>query len=157
MENIEDIEYMNDKGEAVANNYFEGILQLRNPTKEVRKFVKELIERTLRVFVAKEEKVTNGFDLYLSSNRFLVNSGRKLQNKFGGEIKISSKLHTRKRLTSKEVYRVTVLFRRPSFKVGDIVRYKRGKIKVRTISKKVFGMDVDTNKKISVSFKDILD
>jgi len=147
------MEYMNDKGEKVADNYFEGTLQLRNPTKEVKKFVRKLVEKTPRVFVAKEEKVVNGFDIYLSSNKFLVNLGKKLQNKFGGEVKVSRKLHTRKRLTSKEVYRVTVLFRMPKFKVGDVVKTRGKLIEVKRMEKKVFGVDVDTGKKISVDYR----
>lgn len=149
------MEYKSDKGGPATRNYFEGILQLRNPTKEAVRAVRSMVERNKRAFIAKEERVVNGIDLYLSSQKFLQILGKMLQNKFGGELKISRKLFTVHRITSKRVYRVTVLFRLPKFKVGDIVKTRGRLIKVKSLGKKVFGIDIETGKKITVDYKHV--
>ena len=91
--------------------YFEGILQLRNPNEEVLNFISNQFKRNEKVWIAKQERLKTGIDLYISSNKFLLALGKKLKKSFKGELKTSRKLHTKNRLTSKNVYRVTVLFR----------------------------------------------
>ena len=136
-----------------SKDYYEGILQLRNPTKEVIKAAKNMIARDKSVFMAKQEKVVNGIDLYISSQKFLQKLGKKLQKQFGGELKISRKLFTVKRITSKRVYRVTVLFRLPKFKIGDIIRARGKQIKVIGLKNKVLGIDTETGKKLTIDYK----
>ncbi len=92
-------------------NYYEGILQLRNPSEEVINFVRNQFKKNQKVWIAKQEKLKTGTDLYISSNKFLLSLGKKLKNSFNGELKTSRKLHSRNRVTSKNIYRVTVLFR----------------------------------------------
>ena len=147
------MEYKNDKGQPVASNYYEGTLQLRNPTKELIRAAKSLIESNRLIFIAKEAKVVNGVDFFLSSQKQMQIIAKRLQMRFGGEMKISRKLFTVKRLTSKRVYRVTVMLRLPKFKVGDVVKTRGRLIRVKQIGKKVFGVDVDTGKKITVDYK----
>lgn len=138
------------------NGYFEGILQLRNPNKEVLEATLKEIEKKGDVSIAKIKKVSNGTDIYISSQRFLRNLGAKLQKQFGGQFTISKKLFTKHRLTSKEVYRVNALLRLPNFKKGDVINYKGDKIKIIGIQKKVFAKDIKTGKKLNLRFKDIL-
>lgn len=135
--------------------YFEGILQLRNPSKEVVDFIEKQTEQKENVFITKKEEVRNGIDFYFTSNKYLLNLGKKLQNCFGGELKFSSKLFSRDRQTSKEIHRVNVLFRVPGFKKGDIIKLKGDNIKVINIGKKVFGKNIKTGKKVSINFKDL--
>jgi len=92
-------------------NYYEGILQLRNPNEEVVNFVRNQFKNNEKVWIAKQENLKTGIDLYISSNKFLLALGKKLKNSFKGELKTSRKLHSRNRVTSKNIYRVTVLFR----------------------------------------------
>ena len=136
-------------------DYFEGILQLRNVDNEVIDFVVKEIERTEDTQIAKVKKITNGYDIYVSRQRFLRSLGNKLQGKFGGQLIISKKLHTRSRMTGRELFRVNALFRMPNFKKGDIIKYKGDEIKVITLHKKVLAKDVKTGKKLNLSFKDI--
>ena len=99
------------KTKILHKDYYEGILQLRNPSEEVIRCVKNQIKKKGDVFIAKEVTQKNGVDYYISSQRFLLSLGRKLKKSFRGELKTSRKLYTRDRITSKRVYRVTVLFR----------------------------------------------
>jgi len=137
-------------------DYFEGILQLRNPNNEVIDFALNEIEKNENTSVAKILKVPNGIDIYMWPQRFLRNLCNKLQNHFGGQVTISTKLHTKNRLTSKEVYRVNALFRIPSFKRGDIIEYKGEKIKIINIHKKVLAKDIKTGKKLNLRFKELI-
>ena len=92
-------------------SYYEAILQLRPSEKEIVNFVKKRIKERKNVFISKEVKLKTGLDLYLSSWRFAAALARKLKKRFGGSIKITRKLHTQSRQTSKRVYRMTILFR----------------------------------------------
>jgi len=91
--------------------YYEGTLQLRNPNKEVINFIKNQFKNNEKVHIAKHEKLKTGIDFYISSNRFLLSLGKKLKKSFKGELKTSRKLHSKNKITSKDVYRVTVCFR----------------------------------------------
>ena len=136
-------------------DYFEGILQLRNIRDEVIEFAINEIEKIEYTTIAKIKKVTNGVDIYMSPQKSLRSLGNKLQNKFGGQLLVSTKLHTRSRVTSRELHRVNMLFRSPNFKKGDIIEYKGEKIKIISIHKKIFAKDMKTGKKLNISFKDL--
>ena len=136
-------------------DYFEGILQMRNIGDEVVDFAIKEINKTGDVYVAKLKKVTNGVDLYISRQKFLRSLGNKLRAQFGGQLIVSRKLHTKNKITSRDVYRVNMLFRIPKFKKGDIVEYKGEKIKIMSIHKKVFAKDIKTGKKLNINFKDL--
>ncbi len=128
------------------SQYFEGILQLRNPNSLVMEFIHRQMEKKVGVFISKEVKLTNGVDLYFSSQRFLSNLGHKLQKTFGGELKISSSLHTVKRITSKRLYRVNVYFRLPTVKKGDIVRIRGEDFEILGMGRKVLGRSKETGR-----------
>ncbi len=91
--------------------YFEGILQLRNPSEEALNFIENQFKNNEKAWIAKQVNLKTGIDLYVSSNRFLMQIGKKLKKSFKGKLILSRKTHTRNHLTSKEVYRVTVCFR----------------------------------------------
>ncbi len=141
-----------------SSGYFEGVLQLRNPAKDIVKFVRADIAgqpKEKNVFIGKEERLDNGYDFYLSNKRYLRALGKKLQNRFGGQLIESAKIFSRERQTSKDVYRVTVLLRWPDFKKGDVIKYKGMDIRVKGIGKKVFGVDVKTGNKYQINFKEL--
>lgn len=92
--------------------YYEAILQLRPAKEELIKFVLEEFKRRPDVFISKQVDLKNGVDLYISSNQFTKHLGIKLSRKFpNSEMKTSRALYSRSRMTSKLLYRVTVLFR----------------------------------------------
>lgn len=141
--------------ETKHKNYYEGILQLRNIGNEVVEFTIKEIEKNENTYIAKIKKVANGIDIYMSPQKFLRSLGNKLQSKFGGQLMLSTKLHTKSRETSRDLYRVNLLFRIPNFKKGDIIEYKGDKIKIISVHKKVFAKDIKTGKKLNISFKDV--
>lgn len=93
------------------SGYFEAILQLRNPSEELMSFIRNQLKKRGNVFIAKEEQQKNGIDLYVSNQRFTQSLGKRMKKSFKGELTISYRLFGRNRITSKDIYRVTVLFR----------------------------------------------
>ena len=136
-------------------DYYEGILQLRNPNEEVIKFIKNQIKKRTNVLITKEEKVNNGIDFYITSQKYLQVIGKKLKKHFRGELKISSRLHTKNRQTSKNVYRVNVLFRPVKNNPGDILNFKGDRIKILKLGKKILAKNIKTGKKLSINYKDL--
>ncbi len=92
-------------------NYFEATIQLRPYKIEVDSWIEKQINKREDVFISRKVKVKGGIDIYLSSQRFARALGNKLKKAFKGELKMSRTLFTQNRMTSKRVYRVTVLFR----------------------------------------------
>lgn len=117
--------------------YFEGVLQLRNASDEAVDWVYDEIQRTGKTRVAKAKEVAGGIDLYLSSQHYMQTLGRQLQQRFGGILKITSRLHTRNSLTSRDVYRMTVLFRQLPFTTRDIITYHGERWKILSTGNQV--------------------
>lgn len=139
----------------LQTQYFEGILQLRNPVPEVEEYILSKVARDNKGKISKIKPVEGGLDYYFTSQKYLVALGKHLQEKFGGELIVSRRLFSRNRQTSKEVFRVTVLLRIPKFKVGDIVKIRRDVVKVTGIGKKIRGVSVETGRKVCISFKQL--
>ena len=142
-----------------GTTYYEGIMQIRGDEDEINKvadfLMKEVKKASSRgVYINKEAKVKGGYDFYLTSQKYLQQVAKKLYQKFGGEFNISSKLFTRNRQTSKEVYRVNALLRLPDFKQGDILKIRNKLIKIHNIAgKHVFGMDLQTLSKTKEDYQ----
>jgi len=93
------------------SNYYEAIIQLRPYNEELINFIITRVKARENVKIVKEVQLKTGVDLYLTDQRFARALGKELKRKFKGKLILSRKLHTRNRMTSKNVYRVTVCFR----------------------------------------------
>jgi nonsense-mediated mRNA decay protein 3 len=134
--------------------YFEGRIQLRNKENEqfaeAKKLVHQLIEPRNDVFITKKEELSNGVDFFISSQKYVQNIGNELYKRFGGELTITSKLFSRDKQTSKDLFRVDVLLRLPEFNIGDILFINNKLIKVTAMhEKKIVGVTLKENKSIS--------
>ncbi|PIN73998.1 hypothetical protein COV20_02700 [Candidatus Woesearchaeota archaeon CG10_big_fil_rev_8_21_14_0_10_45_16] len=132
--------------------YYEAILQLREVTQEVVDFIEEELAKG-RMIISKVEDVRNGIDYYLSDNDLTKALGKKLQIKFGGELKLTASLHTKK--DSKDLYRVTVLFRQAHFRKGDKVDYQGDVYDVKSVSKEILLQHDKTGKKVHIKYKEM--
>ncbi len=133
-------------------DYFEGVLQLRNPTEEIIAFIDHELETNGRTIITKEEKHKDGIDLYLTSNGFLQKLAKRLKQKFGGELKINVRLHTRDRQTSKLVYRVNVYYRYVPEKHGSIATIRGVQYRILSQGTKVYVQNVVTGEKKYITF-----
>lgn len=138
--------------------YFQGVLQLRNCSKDIVDFVKEKTEKVERedIYISRIEKSKNGVDLYFTSNKFLRKIGKILKEKFGGNLKESEKLFSRNKQTGKNIYRLTVLFRYCPVKKGDIVNVRGKDYKIMFVGKNLQVKEVNGGKRVKLSFDDII-
>jgi NMD protein affecting ribosome stability and mRNA decay len=127
--------------------YFEGVLQLRNVSDEAVDWLHDEIQRTQKARVAKVKEVEGGIDIYLSSQHYMQSLGRQLQQRFGGILKITGRLHTRDPMTSRDVHRMTVLFRQLSFKTGDIITYQGQRWNVLGVGNQIRLQNVESGEK----------
>ncbi|MBD3313484.1 hypothetical protein GF345_03510 [Candidatus Woesearchaeota archaeon] len=139
-----------------GTKYYEGILQLRNTTKEVIDFVRNDIKKhsSKGVFITKERKSGNSIDMWITSQRYLQNLGKRLHKRFGGILKISPRIYSRDRQTSRDVFRVNVYFEMLGYNTGDIVKTDNKLIKVTSTGKHVTGVNIKTGKRTSFASKD---
>lgn len=90
---------------------YQAKIQLRPKNKEILKFIRAQIKKRKDVFIAKEEFLKEGVDIYITDQRFARSLGKKIKDNFKGDLKITRTLKTRNRQTSKDVYRATICFR----------------------------------------------
>lgn len=98
------------KEERKHSEYFEAIIQLRPLDKNLYDWVIMDIANN-GVKISKEEVTKNGFDIYIDSNQYAMSLGKKLKKRFGGKVTLSRALHSTHKMTSKQLFRVTMLFR----------------------------------------------
>ena len=91
--------------------YYEAIIQLRNPSEEAINSVANAIEKRNDVHIAKTVPLKTGVDIYLSSQKYAHTLGKMLKKSFKGELIESKKLYGQDRQTSRILYRRTILFR----------------------------------------------
>ena len=135
-------------------NYYQGILQLRDVSDEMLSFVQNQVAKRGDVAITRTVRLSNGVDLYMTSQKFIRIVGKKLRDRFGGELKISSKLHTRSK-QGKDLYRINVLFRLSEHKSGDVVLVRGERVRLLSIGKKVFARDLKTGKKVAIRRDDL--
>ena len=131
-----------------TGDYYEGWLMIRNPNKDIMDFLKKYVNTRYKV------KSPNGFDVKVIDKKKAMTLGRKLQQQFGGILKISPKIHTRDCQTSKDVYRVNVSFEAFTFKAGDVIAVKNKVIHTTKLGKVVHGNNLLTGKKEALVPKD---
>jgi NMD protein affecting ribosome stability and mRNA decay len=119
-----------------TGDYFEGILQVRGEDEKLLEWIHNRIISDGKARIAKEKKVRNGVDLYVSDQHYLQNLGRKIKERFPGILKVSKRLHTVDKMTSKNLYRVTVLFKVLPFKRGDIITIHGEQVEILNIGHK---------------------
>jgi NMD protein affecting ribosome stability and mRNA decay len=135
-----------------GTEYFEGVLQLRETTPELMQFVrKDIAEHEKQgVHIAKEVVKGTSADFKMSSAKYMRALGKRLKKRFNGELSEAVKLFSKNKQTGKEIYRVNVLFRLRKYRVGDVVESRGRKIRIKTMGKKVSGLDIETGKKVFV-------
>jgi len=99
--------------------YYEAVIQLRNPSPELINLINNQLRKNPDAFISTIIPLRDGFDIYISSQRFARNLGNKMKKAFkNSELKISRKIVTRNRQTSRDVYRASVFFKLPPEEKG---------------------------------------
>ncbi len=134
--------------------YYEGTLQLRNPTEEALNYVENALKEDDKVWISKRTKLPNGYDLQLSSQAFLKQTARKLKIIFGGEL-VQSIKETGYNKHGKAQVRLNVLFRQYPFKKGSKVTYKGDQYVIIETAHKVRIKSLETGKSRTVGYDEV--
>jgi len=147
--------------------YHEAIIQIRaeqrNLTRgEINEIVLniETLVENLRakgnrsLFITDMSETHGGVDFLISDKGSALAITNKIQSRFGGEIKTSSKNIGMK--DSRQIYRVTCLLRLPAIKKGDFISYKNKYYFISSISKnKIHLLDLLTWNDQVIDYKQI--
>lgn len=138
----------------LGTQYFEGVLQVRNPSEEATVFIEKELAKHRDLNIPKVIELKNGTDYYISSNQFVTKLAQKIFEHFGGELKSTSRLFTKNQQTSKNVYRSSVLIKLPEFNKSDIIKSGRRLIQIKDVKGSVInGTDLMTAKPTSFDYK----
>jgi len=98
-----------------VGGYYEAKIQVRPVDDKVIGYIYNQVDKTENVSIVKIVHIQkgDGVDIYLDSWRFAVQLGRKLKKVFKGEMLVTRSIYGVNKVTSKTIYRVTVLFRLP--------------------------------------------
>ena len=136
-------------------NYYQGILQLRNVNDEVLSFGRNKIDKREDAAITKIVKQPDGVDFYITSQKFIRILGKKLQEDFGGELNLSSSLHTKSK-TGKDLYRINALFRMAKFRTGAEITTRSGDVvRITHIGRKIFAKDLNSGKRVIIKKSDL--
>ena len=93
--------------------YYEAILQIRPAKKEAIDFIYYLINSRNDTKISKIEELKTGVDIYITNQKFARGTlAKQLKKKFkNSRVIISKSLYGQHKMTSKLVYRATVLVR----------------------------------------------
>jgi len=147
--------------------YYEAIVQIRTTNRSLTKkelgdiintvenYVNDLQSKGNRgLFIADIGEEHGGLDFYISERGAGFNVAKKIQEKYGGEIKKSSKDAGMK--DSRQIHRMTFLIRLPSYKKNDFLMLKNSFFIVNSIhGNKIKLIDLSTWEELKLDSKDL--
>lgn len=147
--------------------YYEAIVQIRTTnrtltkkeledvTKTVENFVEDLQSKGNRgLFITDIGEEHGGLDFYISEKGAGLSIAKKIQEKYGGEIKKSSKDAGMK--DSRQVHRMTFLIRLPSYKKNDFLTLKNSYFMVKSVhGNKITLVDLSTWDELKLENKNL--
>ncbi len=116
-----------------AGNYFEATVQLRSSARRLSEEEFQTLRATLNTvlaempddpmfFITNEGPVTGGYDVVLGSKALARAWGRHLISQHGGQITTTTSVVGRK--DGVDLTRLTLLYRKPGYELGDVVRWR---------------------------------
>ena len=138
-----------------GGSYFEGVLQLRNATKESKDYVKRYIARNSSrdVFVNKVVETENSADYYFVHKRNMMPLALKLMRNFGGYIDANPKLFSYDHTTSRDLYRLNLLVVFANFTIGDVVVFNEMPLYILGLGKIINSLNLSTGNRFTFSFE----
>jgi len=146
-------------------SYYEAILQVRGPERNLPERTEDEVQRLVRdrvasmrkgsreVFISKVEKVKGGLDFYFSRIPAARTIARELESTMCAEYKESSSLWGKR--DGKDIYRMTFMVRFQVFSKGDIIEHDSRLLLVTGMSKDmVHGIDISNSEERSFRLQD---
>jgi NMD protein affecting ribosome stability and mRNA decay len=146
----------------VRGGYFEAIIQIRGGrlTKQEEERILQFIENIEHEFslsaIARVDNLKSGFDVYFSNKSRAKTVASRLVKAYGMSQKTSFKVVGRRE--GKSLQRIKILLALPPVIVGDIIKTKKGIIRVIRSAKSSFhGVNLYDGRRISIRYKDEYD
>jgi NMD protein affecting ribosome stability and mRNA decay len=138
----------------LGGTYFEGILQLRNATDIVKKYVKNYLAKNFdrEIYINKIVDKGDLFDYYFIDKRKINNLALKIIRNFGGYISNNPQLFSHNKLTSRDLYRLNTLVFLPNFAAGDVVLFNERPLLIVHLSKIINATNLIDGKRVTFSF-----
>ena len=116
-----------------AGNYYEATVQLRSSGRKLSEeeyqnlratleIVKESLSDDPMFFITNEGPVTGGYDVVMGSKGLARAWGRHLTKEYGGQVVETNSTVGRK--DGIDVTRLTLLYRKPGYEIGDVIRWR---------------------------------
>ena len=116
-----------------AGNYFEATVQLRSSARRLTEEEFQTLRARLNdvldempddpmFFITNEGPVTGGYDVVLGSKALARAWGRHLISEHGGQVTTTTSVVGRK--DGVDLTRLTLLYRKPGYEIGDVVRWR---------------------------------
>lgn len=124
-----------------AGNYFEATVQLRSTGRELESFELDELRGSLdkvleemaddpMFFITSEGQVQGGYDVVLGSKGLARSWGRHLIKNYGG--KVNESMTVVGRSEGVDVTRLTLLYRKPGYDLGDVIKWRNDLWRVMT-------------------------
>lgn len=91
------------------SSYFEATIQIRPKNEKLLNFIRQDLKQRGKIFISSSEENKYGYDLNITSKKYINSLLQKVKKKFQVDSKITKTLFGRKK--GKDVYRITLLLR----------------------------------------------
>ncbi|MFT4310270.1 MAG: NMD3-related protein [Candidatus Woesearchaeota archaeon] len=98
------------KEPSINPQYFQAIIQLRYVPEHIHEEIVQLLA-TKKVIITKKVVQKHGVDYYVDNTHNARATIGMMKRKYGGEVVLSNRLHGVHKMTSKLLYRTTILYR----------------------------------------------
>ena len=116
-----------------AGNYYEATVQLRSSGRKLSELEYQNLRSTLEIvreslsddpmfFITNEGPVTGGYDVVMGSKGLARAWGRHLTKEYGGQVVETNSTVGRK--DGIDVTRLTLLYRKPGYELGDVISWR---------------------------------
>ena len=148
-----------------AGNYFEATVQLRSSArrlsedefKRLRATLDDVLEKLSddpMFFITTEGPVTGGYDVVLGSKGLARAWGRHLISEYGGMVIETNSTVGRK--DGVDVTRLTLLYRKPGYEIGDVVQWRNHMWRPSSWTKEGAIMErIDRRERTGASWRDL--
>jgi nonsense-mediated mRNA decay protein 3 len=150
-----------------ASGYYESVLQLRadkrvltdEEIKVADGIIQKLLEKLFRTnrmaYISQRAELKEGVDYYFGSYKASRKISHALKDEMGGTLGESPRLMGRDKSAGKDLYRIWISLRLPSFQEGDFLAYDDNLGQVTDLNgRKIMLLDLKTLGKISLSWRE---
>lgn len=150
-----------------ASGYYEAVIQLRADKRQLesgekekadsilKKLLQKLVEKNRMAYLVDRVEIREGVDYYIGSYKAARSVVNGLKDSLGGILGESPRLMGRDKSAGKDLYRIWISLRLPSFKKGDFLAYSDSLGQVVNLDGRgILLEDLESFKLQAISWKD---